>query len=83
MTQIKRVSEKNAAEYLGIPRRSLAKLHREGRAPQAYLIGRTRYYDIALLDEWLAGRVVLSREDAIRKGLVPPKISTPAQKTSR
>jgi len=49
-----RTTQAGAAQYLGLSRPQLSKLHRAGKGPARVQLGRRVYYFIKDLDEYIA-----------------------------
>lgn len=58
-----KLNQKLAAEYLGIPERSLSSSRVRGGGPPYYKIGQRVVYDSAELDAWLSARRRTSTSD--------------------
>jgi hypothetical protein len=58
-----KLNQKQAAEYLGIPERSLSSSRVRGGGPPYYKIGQRVVYDSVELDAWLATRRRISTTD--------------------
>lgn len=58
-----KINQKQAAEQLGLPERSLENYRLRGGGPPFYKIGARVVYDSAELDAWLAARRRISTSD--------------------
>jgi Helix-turn-helix domain len=58
-----KINQKQAAEHLGLPERSLENFRLRGGGPPFYKIGARVVYDSAELDAWLAARRRSSTSD--------------------
>jgi Helix-turn-helix domain len=67
-----KLNQKQAAEHLGIPERSLSSSRVRGGGPPYYKIGQRVVYDSAELDAWLAARRRSSTSDHGPKSAVAP-----------
>jgi hypothetical protein len=58
-----KINQKQAAEHLGVPERSLENYRQRGGGPPFYKIGARVVYESAELDAWLATRRRVSTTD--------------------
>ena len=63
-SKMQNVNEKEAAKMLQVSPRTLQMWRQQGRGPSYVKLGAKVAYPIACLQEWLAGRVVLT-DDAL------------------
>jgi hypothetical protein len=58
-----KINQKQAAEHMGLPERSLENFRLRGGGPPYFKIGARVVYDTAELDSWLAARRRTSTSD--------------------
>lgn len=56
MAKPRYLNQREAAAYIGVSERHLRKLEADGEGPPSAKIGRSKRYDVADLDAWMAAR---------------------------